>query len=85
MSDHENKPRRYCKTCFYELRDHRSAVCPECGRPFDPDDSRTTSAHPAGSLPERIAVVAPYLTYALLTVSLLCILGTIQLLRLNGG
>ncbi|MFH0983039.1 MAG: hypothetical protein V2A79_16090 [Planctomycetota bacterium] len=35
-----------CLTCGYLLRDLPQSVCPECGRAFDPADSRTYDAEP---------------------------------------
>lgn len=38
----------YCSTCQYPLTTLQTPRCPECGREFDPDDSRTYSdRHPA--------------------------------------
>lgn len=31
----------YCKQCLYDLRRIASLQCPECGRAFDPADSRS--------------------------------------------
>ncbi len=32
---------RYCRDCGYSLHRLGTAKCPECGRPFDPDDPTT--------------------------------------------
>jgi hypothetical protein len=65
---------RYCLKCFYALRDLDSHVCPECGRGFDPDDPRTTSARPIRSIPRSIALFATILTFVLAGVTLLMFL-----------
>ena len=31
----------FCRHCLYSLKGLTDARCPECGRPFDPDDART--------------------------------------------
>ncbi|UCE60312.1 MAG: hypothetical protein JSU63_00910 [Phycisphaerales bacterium] len=36
-----------CKTCGYLLRGLCEPRCPECGKPFDPDDPKTYNARPA--------------------------------------
>jgi hypothetical protein len=35
-----------CKTCHYSLENLTEHRCPECGRAFDPGDSRTFEAGP---------------------------------------
>ncbi|MCH7702587.1 MAG: hypothetical protein IID37_12960 [Planctomycetes bacterium] len=35
-----------CRSCGYRLRDLPDPVCPECGRGFDPGDSKTYIADP---------------------------------------
>ena len=39
-------PERYCRGCGYNLRDLPAPRCPECSRPFDPLDLRTTRSAP---------------------------------------
>jgi len=50
VSQFDEKTRRFCRGrgCGYELRGLELARCPECGRPFDPDDSRTFRSRPIG-------------------------------------
>ncbi|MBX2852445.1 MAG: hypothetical protein KTR15_11955 [Phycisphaeraceae bacterium] len=43
-SDSRRHPR--CLACGYRLVGLHEAVCPECGRPFDPDNERTFSRKP---------------------------------------
>lgn len=31
----------YCRRCLYDLRGQEVPRCPECGRPYDPDDTAT--------------------------------------------
>jgi hypothetical protein len=38
----------YCSECGYPLHGLEERRCPECGRPFDPQDDRTFSTQPAG-------------------------------------
>ena len=74
MSDAPELPNlRYCKGCQYTLRDLNSRACPECGRAYDPDNPRTTSAHPAGVTRRGFAVFAHFLTWFLLGITLLSI------------
>ena len=73
MTKDANQAPRYCLKCFYALRDLDSHSCPECGRGFDPDDSRTTSARPIRSIPRSIALFATILTFVLAGVTLLMI------------
>ena len=42
-------PPRFCRRCNYDLRatPSESPRCPECGRPFDPANPRTTRRRPA--------------------------------------
>jgi len=40
----------YCLDCGYTLRGLENHTCPECGRPFDPEDSNTYTASPRSSL-----------------------------------
>lgn len=40
----------HCFACYYDLRCAPSATCPGCGRPFDPDDTRTYSRRRRPSL-----------------------------------
>ena len=35
-----------CQRCFYILENLPAGACPECGRPFDPTDSRTVTRKP---------------------------------------
>jgi predicted amidophosphoribosyltransferase len=37
----QSAPSRYCSNCGYVLDGLPENRCPECGRPFDPDDPRT--------------------------------------------
>ena len=39
-------PPRYCRRCGYNLAALPEPRCPECGRVFDPADSRTFQRHP---------------------------------------
>lgn len=32
----------FCRKCHYDLRRLESGRCPECGRPFDPQDPGST-------------------------------------------
>lgn len=41
-----DQPERFCLACTQSLRGVLSTRCPECGKPFDRDDARTTSAVP---------------------------------------
>ncbi len=41
-----DQPERFCLGCTQSLRGVISSRCPECGKPFDHDDARTTSAVP---------------------------------------
>ena len=40
-------PPRFCRRCNYDLRATTTNRCPECGRPFDPANPRTTRPRPA--------------------------------------
>jgi len=59
-------PARYCLGCSYVLDGLPENRCPECGRPFEPDDPTTFSMSPRGARisllyktwPGRIALVA---------------------------
>lgn len=44
------RPPIYCRQCGYELVGLSEPRCPECGQPFDPDNSRTFQRHPRGWL-----------------------------------
>jgi len=57
---------RLCRSCGYDLMgiDWQGAVCPECGRAFDPNDP-TTTHHPGQQSPIRQAVNRYGLTFTL--------------------
>jgi hypothetical protein len=44
--DETSSQSRYCLNCGYALRGLTESQCPECGRLFDPQNPRTTAAHP---------------------------------------
>ncbi len=44
----------YCRTCGYQLAGLSANRCPECGRPFDPDNRRTFLRRPRGWLVRRL-------------------------------
>lgn len=44
--DGETVPDMRCLTCEYPLHSLGSNRCPECGRPFDPDDASTFADSP---------------------------------------
>ena len=60
-------PPRYCRRCNYDLRATTEKRCPECGRPFDPVNPRTTRRRPARRWLRHLRRAA----YALLTLFLL--------------
>ena len=41
MTNAAHQHDRYCLSCRHSLRGIHSERCPECGRPFDPDDPAT--------------------------------------------
>jgi ribosomal protein L37E len=43
---HKGERSMYCRTCGYVLLGLRENRCPECGRPFDPDDVRSFRRYP---------------------------------------
>src|SRR5262245_7833529 len=54
---------RHCRDCGHLLRGAVSRRCPECGRPFDPEDARTTSAHPFSEWRVSLASLARLMTW----------------------
>jgi hypothetical protein len=52
---------RFCRVCKHSLRGLVSHKCPECGRPFDPGDPRTTSPFQHSEFVELIAVTSRFL------------------------
>jgi len=40
------RPSMYCRNCWYILDGLSEHRCPECGRPFDPDNRRTYHTRP---------------------------------------
>lgn len=64
----------YCKECEYDLRELSSAICPECRKPFRPDDSRTYDQFPLRTWRRR--------QFGLFTLAvILLVLETIQAIR----
>lgn len=51
----------YCKSCSYPLNDLSEGKCPECGRSFDPAQSRTFRRRP----PRRRLTTVVLLTFIL--------------------
>lgn len=47
-----------CLGCGYRLRDLPEAVCPECGRPFDPSDPGTFDSNPPARRRRRRIILA---------------------------
>lgn len=41
VTDAPATPRAFCRRCLYPLQVAHCTLCPECGTPFDPSDSRT--------------------------------------------
>ena len=50
-------PTKYCLGCSYALDGLPENRCPECGRPFDPDESRTFSPRPRAKKKATIVVL----------------------------
>lgn len=57
----------FCFECRHELVDSTSAVCPECGRWFDPDDGATCYVRKPGYI-FKILMVPPGLAWFLITI-----------------
>jgi hypothetical protein len=70
---------RYCLGCSYILQGLGRNQCPECGRSFDPQDPRTTSAHPVGDARILLARAGRILTFFLAIVA-----GAAMLLSAGG-
>jgi len=51
-------PSMYCKKCAYPLVGLDRQRCPECGRPFDPDDPRTYRAKLRMSRAKLVGIIA---------------------------
>ena len=46
MTANVSMPSRYCRRCSYVLDGLESKKCPECGRAFNPDNTRTYRRKP---------------------------------------
>ncbi len=69
----------YCKTCWYNLSHLSEHRCPECGKPFDPNNPRSYSPRPHEY---RLDKIARWLAHpvALMIYPWLCILHPIAAL-----
>ena len=57
----QQQPDKYCQNCFYALVGLPESRCPECGRPFDPDNPRTYSRQPKATKPVPFVILVYFL------------------------
>jgi hypothetical protein len=78
----EDNSRMFCQGCGYNLFGLTSPQCPECGRPFDPNDASTFygNAHPPKRWPVKLGIIlALYPILAVLSLYIAWIAGRIEL------
>lgn len=66
-------PEKYCRDCGYVLNGLSENRCPECGRPFDPEDAKSYLRHRRRI--GRTAVCAALLVAALIALGASCYYG----------